>query len=287
MNTIRLAIPCILLACFLACSKASNTSTLDGSPSSSAAVAAGQPAGPEVPSVRIAQNPDASDAFTLIPTSQLAAKIAGPPAGWASKIVLIDARTRVEYEEGHIPGALNLTPKNVPANLPSKAPDKALELIFYCNGPKCTKSRKAARAAIALGYANVVEYNEGLPAWAQAGLNVEGKPLPAFRSPALTPDALERDQPRNFAPVIVDVRDKDEFEQFRIPGSRNIPLDEIESRIKEIPADDPVVVVDHAGHQAGVTCRLLHSLQRKKVQHLEGGILAWRQSGKNVDLGAR
>jgi 3-mercaptopyruvate sulfurtransferase SseA len=43
-------------------------------------------------------------------------------------------------------------------------------------------------------------------------------------------------------PLIVDVRNQEEFEQAHIKGSVSIPLGEIPRRLTEIPKDKPVVL---------------------------------------------
>src|SRR5689334_16979344 len=102
-----------------------------------------------------------------IATAELAARLHAPDAA-PKGLTVIDARARVEYDEGHIPGAVNLPAEKVPSLLRRLVKDRRRPLVFYCNGPKCTKSQKAARMAIALGYADVLEYNEGMPGWGKA-----------------------------------------------------------------------------------------------------------------------
>ncbi len=43
--------------------------------------------------------------------------------------------------------------------------------------------------------------------------------------------------------TLVDVRTKDEYELGHITGAVNVPLDEMRSRMKEIPSDKPVFLV--------------------------------------------
>lgn len=42
--------------------------------------------------------------------------------------------------------------------------------------------------------------------------------------------------------VVVDVRDKDSFREGHIPGSRSIPLEQIESRAEELKAAKKTIV---------------------------------------------
>jgi rhodanese-related sulfurtransferase len=89
--------------------------------------------------------------------------------------LLIDARTRDAYLEGHLPGA---------RSLPRGANDEQLEifhrqvppdrpLIIYCSGYGCPDSFVLAERLLADGYRDVRVYEGGLPEWADAGLPVE------------------------------------------------------------------------------------------------------------------
>ena len=211
----------------------------------------------------------------VISTADLKAKMGAAPAhGW--DFTLVDARSETEFAEGHIPGAVLISAKRTPERLPEVAKDKSRLVVFYCNGPGCTKSLKGARLALAAGYRDVREYNEGLPAWQSARYEVVGTPLPEVKLPMVAPAAL-RAQLGASGPVLLDIRDADEFEKFHIAGSLNIPLDAIKKRVKELPSGR-ICIVDHVAHQAPVAARLLAKLGRSDFVGLEGGIMAWQDA---------
>jgi len=223
--------------------------------------------------------------LTFVTTSKLAALTEGPSAKW--NFALIDARTRVEYAEGHIAGAQGCPASEIASQLPSMVPDRSRQVVFYCNGPKCTKSQKAARAAIALGYKNVLEYNEGLPAWREAKLAVVGSPLPAFDPPVVTAESLQQMRETRDRPLLVDVRDRAEFEALHIAGSVNIQLDDLQDRAARFPAGRRIVLVDHSGHQVPIAARVLkHAGHGADLQKLEGGLLLWQQKKLPLVIGA-
>jgi rhodanese-related sulfurtransferase len=221
-------------------------------------------------------------ALPVITTAELSGRL----GSGAHDFTLVDARTRVEYGEGHVRGAVNCPSSETKDLLKKLVQNRSRQLVFYCNGPKCTKSQKAARAALALGYTNVVEYNEGLPAWGKAGLPIDGKPLPTFDAPAIAPDALAALVKKPHAPAVVDVRDAEEYEAFHVPGSINIPLDQLHKRHHEIPQDRNIVLACHAGHQSPIAARVLHALGRSDLKRLDGGVLAWRQKSLPTDSGS-
>jgi rhodanese-related sulfurtransferase len=235
---------------------------------SAALVAAAQARGDEKP-------------LTFISTAELQAKTASAPTPrWTFSVV--DARTRVEFEENHIAGAINCPASQAAALLPKLVKDKSRQLIFYCNGPKCTKSQKAARVALSIGYHNVLEYNEGLPAWGKANLPIAGNPMPAVEMASLSPEDLRARMESGKGPAVVDVRDAVEFASVRVAGTVNIPLDELERRAHELPAGE-LVVMDHGGSQTLIAGRVLQKAGRRGASRLEGGLLAWQQKGLPVE----
>jgi len=219
--------------------------------------------------------------LTFITTADLQTKTAAaPPARWPFTVV--DARTRVEFEENHIAGAISCPATQTAALLPKLVKEKSRQLIFYCNGPKCTKSQKAARVAISLGYRKVLEYNEGLPAWGKANLPVAGSPLPPVEMTSISPEDLRARMEAGKGPAVIDVRDAAEFASVRVAGTISIPLDELEKRSREVPAGE-VVVMDHGGGQSLIAGRVLRKAGRRGASRLEGGLLAWQQKGLPVE----
>src|SRR5579859_7572001 len=72
--------------------------------------------------------------------------------------IFLDARKPDEYQEGHIPGALNFSAleldKFARLVLP-QLPDKSQELICYCIGGDCTLSTELAEMLKGQGYTHV------------------------------------------------------------------------------------------------------------------------------------
>src|SRR5437899_4798939 len=220
--------------------------------------------------------------LTYIGTQELAAKMRA--SAWT--FTVIDARARVEYDEAHIPGAISVPAPDVAVLLPKQIKDRRRELIFYCNGPKCTKSQKAARAAIALGYRNVLEYNEGMPGWGKAKMPIAGTPLPPVDVPAVAAGDLAAQLKSGEHPFILDLRDAQEFSAYHLKGAVNIPLDELERRLPEIPKTAEIVIACHAGQQSIVGPRLLHHLRIVGLRILDGGIVEGQQQGLPLEAQA-
>lgn len=80
---------------------------------------------------------------------------------------IIDVNGSESYSEGHIPTSIDFEANkdNLAAKLPS---DKSALVVAYCGSENCKAYKKAAKAAIALGYTNVKHYSGGLSAWKEA-----------------------------------------------------------------------------------------------------------------------
>nr|MBP9978929.1 FAD-dependent oxidoreductase [Bacteroidales bacterium] len=71
--------------------------------------------------------------------------------------------------------------------------------------------------------------------------------------------------------ILIDVRTAEEHMESAIPGSVNIPLDEIRLRLDEIPADKRVVIYCAVGLRGYLAARILSQNGFKNVFNLSGG----------------
>jgi adenylyltransferase/sulfurtransferase len=76
-------------------------------------------------------------------------------------------------------------------------------------------------------------------------------------------------------PVLIDVREPDEYAICAIPGSRLIPMATVSERLAEIPQDVPVLVHCHHGGRSLRVTQFLRSKGYAQVSNVKGGIEAW------------
>lgn len=76
-------------------------------------------------------------------------------------------------------------------------------------------------------------------------------------------------------PVLLDVREPDEYAVCRIDGSRLIPMNAVPSRLAEVPTDAWVLVQCHHGGRSMKVTQFLRSKGYARVSNLQGGIDAW------------
>lgn len=75
-------------------------------------------------------------------------------------------------------------------------------------------------------------------------------------------------------PLVLDVREPWEREIARLPGTLDIPMNEVPARLGELPKDREIVVMCLAG---GRSLKVADYLQRMgfRAANLTGGIRAW------------
>ncbi|MFB6190252.1 MAG: rhodanese-like domain-containing protein [Candidatus Nanohaloarchaea archaeon] len=82
--------------------------------------------------------------------------------------VLLDVLGEDHFEDGHIPGAVNI-PLDRIAHEARDRFDEDDTLVVYCKDTDCEASPKAAKKLEKLGFENVLDYEVGLKGWKEAG----------------------------------------------------------------------------------------------------------------------
>ncbi|MBO4548056.1 MAG: rhodanese-like domain-containing protein, partial [Abditibacteriota bacterium] len=122
--------------------------------------------------------------FTLLLAAALLAGCAGGEAGKGSAMkksykqisqaeaakmmardggcVILDVRTREEYDAGHIPGAVLLLGETIGRDKPALLPDTGQIILVYCRSGN--RSKQAAQKLADMGYRNVYEFG-GINTW--------------------------------------------------------------------------------------------------------------------------
>jgi molybdopterin/thiamine biosynthesis adenylyltransferase/rhodanese-related sulfurtransferase len=87
-------------------------------------------------------------------------------------------------------------------------------------------------------------------------------------------------------PVVVDVREQDEWDEGHIPGALHIPRGYLESRIERAVPDpsQQVVVYCSAGNRSAFAAKSLEEMGYTDVLSLAGGFTDWKRNGFPVEL---
>jgi rhodanese-related sulfurtransferase len=107
--------------------------------------------------------------------------------------------------------------------------------------------------------------------------------------PAIDPVDAERrlreGDPDGRQPILVDVRNLDEFIEARVPGATFIPLPEFAARFGELPTDRPLFMLCRSGSRSAAATVHLMGNGHAEVSNVTGGIIGWARAGLPVVQG--
>jgi rhodanese-related sulfurtransferase/glyoxylase-like metal-dependent hydrolase (beta-lactamase superfamily II) len=184
---------------------------------------------------------------------------------------LLDVRDGIDFEGGHLTGALNIALNGKYATWAGSmlSHDKPIVVIAEEGG-----AEEAVMRLGRIGFDNVAGYLAGgMNALAARDDLVER--TERITAPALAEWLAGKRPDAGAAPIVVDVRSEAEHAGGHIAGALNIPLTHLDERVGEIPAGRPVAVHCEGGYRSAIAASLLQKLGRRDVHDLVGGYKAW------------
>jgi rhodanese-related sulfurtransferase len=84
--------------------------------------------------------------------------------------------------------------------------------------------------------------------------------------------------------IVIDIRDRKDFNEGRITGSINIPLNALKSRVSELKKHEgkQIIIADKMGQHSAMAVKQLKEEGFNDVVRLNGGVADWR--GSNLPL---
>jgi len=179
--------------------------------------------------------------------------------------ILLDLRPAKQVEKGHMPKAIGV-PAGGLDKMKDQFPKYKGAAIILCNEDGNLKAAQNAFKKISgWDYKQVSVLSGGFQAWEKAGKQVAKGPaatkityvrklapgefdVAAFKELLLKPS---RDV------TILDVRIPKELEEGVLPGTISIPMDDLETRLSEIPKDKPIVLHCATGVRAEMAYNIL------------------------------
>ena len=86
-------------------------------------------------------------------------------------------------------------------------------------------------------------------------------------------------------PLVVDVREPNEFAQARIDGVVLMPISQFVARHAELPKDRPLLMLCAAGSRSTSATMYLLQAGWTDVRNITGGMMAWQAAGLPVRSG--
>lgn len=194
-----------------------------------------------------------------------------------------------EYEEGHIPGAVNIPLRTVAANLDKIPTDR--QVYVYCKSG--FRAAQALSSLGMLGYGNVLSYKPGWNGWTEASQEVstEAVVAEAVGAPDIEPqlvaavdaflstipegfysagDAAKVAEARDAGAFMLDVRTAEEFDTSHLEDATNVDLRALARELAVVPTDSNVTTYCGSGHRSAMAVAALHVLETDNVKGYGG-----------------
>ena len=201
------------------------------------------------------------------------------PPEW-DNVALIDSRPPGVYAAGHINGSINIPDSAFDDYKHLLPEDKDTKLIFYCGGLHCALSGNSSEKAMDMGYENSFVYQEGTPAWKNAGNYFTV--TPEYVEEQILESNVTRD---DTDPVmIIDTRTYSGYFAEHIPTA--VFWDDTQYGTKYhgfAPENKDAEIIIYCGgffcHKSPALAEDLLGDGYTNVKVLSGGMPAWKQAG--------
>jgi hydroxyacylglutathione hydrolase len=190
---------------------------------------------------------------------------------------ILDTRDPAEFAAAHLAGSLNIGLRGQYATWAGTVLNREHPIVIIADPGHETE---AATRLGRIGFDHVVGYlADGLHSLkSRSELTKTTERLSAQVASERTGG-----EPRDEAPLLLDVRAPREREQKRIHGSVSIPLNHLGERLSELPSDRPLIVYCAGGYRSSIAASILQRQGFTQVSELAGGITAWEAANLPLD----
>lgn len=180
-----------------------------------------------------------------------------------TKALVLDVRDAEQFSEGFIPNSINIgLDGNFAMWVGEMIPDLKQEILLVTEPGK---EQEAVTRLARVGYDYTIGYLEGgFDAWKAAGkeyVTVERISAAEFA------EMMHSDT----RPMVIDVRKKSEFDSEHLLNAVNIPLNQINQHLSEIPKDKPFVLHCAGGYRSMVAASILKQRGWDNFMDVRGG----------------
>jgi hydroxyacylglutathione hydrolase len=184
---------------------------------------------------------------------------------------IVDVRDGIDFEGGHLEGALAIALSGKYATWAGTMLSHAAPIVVIAEEGG---EEEAVMRLGRIGFDNVAGYlARGMNALANRADLIER--TARITAPALGEWLAGGRDAAGPAPTIVDVRTAAEHAGGHVTGSVSIPLSHLQERLGEIPVGRPIVVHCEGGYRSAIAASVIQRLGRKDVHDLVGGFKAW------------
>ena len=188
---------------------------------------------------------------------------------------ILDTRDPVEFAAAHLVGSQNIGLGGQYATWAGTILSRQQPIVIIA---AAGREQESAIRLGRIGFDHVVGY-------LQDGLrSLESRPEMTASTERLSPAVAAERLGSSEPPQIVDVRSPREHEAKHIDGSVCIPLNHLAERVRELPADRPLIIHCAGGYRSSIAASLLQQQGLGRVSELAGGIAAWEAAGLPLSL---
>lgn len=179
---------------------------------------------------------------------------------------VLDVRDPDEFAKAHMKGSTNIGLGGQYATWAGTILDRTTPTVLIAEPGR---QEEAAMRLGRIGFDQVVGYLKG-------GIHsLEPRPDLVEGTKRVVPAVLAADLASSDPPLILDVRTPKEWQERRIKGSLNIPLNRLRERLEELPRGRKILVHCAGGYRSSIAASILQQHGFKDLIELGGGIAAW------------
>jgi hydroxyacylglutathione hydrolase len=202
------------------------------------------------------------------------------------RALVLDTRKATTFAEAHVPGTINI-PYN--KNFSNWAgwlipPETDITLIVNATDHELNPHNlaSAVRDLATVGIDRVTGWMDqgALHAWTEAGNELER--TERVTTPELVGELNAVASSDVQRPLVIDVRNADEWSHGHIDGAQHIPLGHLGEYVHSLP-EGPIVVHCQSGGRSAIAASLLLAAGRTDVRNLAGGIKGWVENNQPVE----
>ncbi|MGZ5287464.1 MAG: MBL fold metallo-hydrolase [Flavisolibacter sp.] len=192
-------------------------------------------------------------------------------AAMAKGMKLIDARNKVEFAEGFIPGSYNIQGNNAFATWAGWFLKYDEQFILLADESQLDDlTRKLMR----IGLDNIYGYVPSVSVWTEAGGTLD------------TANVISVEEAKklitNNGVQVIDLRGASEYNSGHIAKADNVFVGTLEDNLDKISKDKKVIVYCQSGDRATIGYSILAKNNFKNVSNFAGSINEWVNSGEPV-----
>jgi hydroxyacylglutathione hydrolase len=186
----------------------------------------------------------------------------------ASTALVLDTRPVQQFCAGHIPSAVNIALSGQFATWAATLIGLDKDILLVAEDEEHLEESRMRLARV--GMERVIgTLAGGMARWA-----MERRPVAEISQIPV------EDLNRELADVqVVDVRKPSEWDEGHVPGAHLMPLNKVESMVKELHPDQPIAVHCKGGYRSAIACSLIQRAGFQNVMNVIGGFDAWRACG--------